>query len=126
MEVEQEWDAGEPQRQRGERQEVRQGVDLDDGVAATPVRLDQGEARPGEELEVLAEIDPERRALVPLDVEPADTDAGHVADGRVLGPAEREHVHRSARGDERLRLAAHPRILLVVAVGQHRDRPAGR
>ena len=44
VEIEQEGHAGEPQRQRGKREEVRQAVDLDEGVTAAPMGAGQGPA----------------------------------------------------------------------------------
>src|SRR6185503_20475044 len=67
---------------------------------------------------------PDSGPLVALDVEPPDPDALELAVGWIVGPAQRVDDDRAPRGGERLRLAANPRVFFVVAVGQHRDRPA--
>ena len=124
VEVEDHRHAGEPERQRGEHEEVRQ--------ACGPGRARSGAAdgrasRPGgpdEEREVLAQVAPRpapwwrwtsRRWTRTPSSQPS------AASPRA---ARREDVDRPARGDERLGLAPDARILVVVGVDDHRDRPA--
>ncbi len=124
MEVEQERHPGEPHRQRGEREEVGQTVDLDEGIPAAPMGTAQRPARADEERQVLAQVDADPRALVALDAEAPDA---HAVDdpGRLVRLApEREHVDLVAGGDERLGLPPDPRILVVVGVDDHRHRAA--
>ena len=124
VEVEQDRDADEPERQAGEREQVRRGVDLDQRVAPPRIRPGQGPRRPDEEREVLEQVRPEARALVAPDVEAVDGHAVEDAVRRVAIAPQAEDVDRAARRDERLRLAADARILVVVGVDEHGHRPA--
>jgi len=87
-----------------------------------PMGARHGPAGSDEERDVLAEVRHEARALVPLDIQPVDPDTLHDALGRVLRPAEREHLNRPATCHERLRLAPDTRVLLVIGVDDHADR----
>ena len=122
MEVEDDRDAGQAERQGRKHQEVRQRVDLDQPVPPPPVRT--GEREPGaqQEREVLDQVGPQSGALVTLDAEPANVDAFDHLVGRVVRPAQREDVDGPAGGHEGLGLAADARVLLVVGVGDHGDR----
>ncbi len=124
VEVEEERDADQPERQRREREEVRRGVDLDERVAAAAVGAGEGPRRAGEEREVLGEVGEQARALVAPDVEAMDGHAGELAGRGVAVAPEPEDVDRTARGDERFRLAPDARVLVVVGVDEHRDGPA--
>lgn len=123
VEVEQQRHPGKPQRNGGEGQEVGQAVDLDEPVATAAVGPGEGPAGAKEEREVLAEIDPEPRALMALDAEPPDMNTGDVSLDRVVSPAQGEDVDGMPGSDERFGLAADPRILVVIRVDDHRDRP---
>ena len=120
VQVEDHRDAGQPEVQRPEHQEVGQGVDLDERIPAPPVGLRDGRRRAYQEVEVLDEVGPQARALVALDVEAVDADAIDDRICRVVLAAERVDVDGPAGTDERLGFAADPRILVVVGVGQHR------
>jgi hypothetical protein len=124
VEVQQQRDPGQAEGQRREGEEVGRRVNLDECVAAAPVGAGQSERGPDEEGRVLRKVRRDRRTLVALDVEAGDPDSLERPLGRVAGAAEREDVDSSAGGHEGLGLAADARILLVVAVDQHRDRPA--
>ena len=126
MEVDDDRHADQAQRQGGEHQHVGDRVDLDQGVAPATMRARQGPAGPGEEVRVLEEVRADPRALVALDVEPVDADAGDDARGLVAVAPEREHVHLAPGGAHGLRLAADPGVLLVVGVDDHGDRTALR
>src|SRR5687767_13777153 len=76
-----------------------------------------------EEADVLHEIRPETGALVTLDVEPPNGDAGDLVRGRIVGAAQGVDVYRAAGGNQRLRLAPDARILVVVGVDEHRYGP---
>ena len=87
-------------------EEVRQAVDLDErrtGAGGGPGH--EGQAGPDEEREVLAQVVAEARALVALDVEPADPDAVELAVRRGRRPAQA----RTRRPAGRRRRAPRPR-----------------
>src|SRR4029079_6571442 len=115
----------ESQREGREDQEVRQGVDLHEGIRASEMRADEREHRASEEREVFAQVDPEPSALVALDRQPVDDDALDRQRPGVTRPPEREDIDAVPRGCERLGLATNARILLVVRVREHRDPYAG-
>ena len=124
VQVEHDGDAGELQRERGEHEEVRDGVHLHDRETAMPVGADRGQRRASEESEVLDDVQAQGCALVALDIEALDVHAPHLPGRRVSRPPEREDLDPSASGDERLRLATNPWILVVVRVRDHQDRAA--
>ncbi len=121
MEVEHERDAGEPQRQAGEHQEVRQRVHLDERVAPPGVGEGRRDRGRGQNATYSA-----RYVAIPapwwrLDVEAVEADAVDHVTRRFAGTAQREDVHRAAGGHEGLGLAADARVLLVVGVDDHAD-----
>ena len=126
MEVQDHRDADHPERQGRKDEEVWQGVDLHQAVAAPRVGADEREPGAEEEGQVLGEVDAEPGALVALHAEPVDLDARDRLPAGVGRAAQREHVHRVTRRGERLGLAPHARILLVIGVGEHRDWTACR
>ncbi len=77
VEIEDERHARQPERQRCERQEVRQRMDLDEPEPMPSMEAGGRPRRAGEELEVLAQVDAEPGSLVALDVEPVEPDARH-------------------------------------------------
>ncbi len=111
------------QWQRRRHEEVRQRVDLDEGVAAPPMGRRDGPPGPGEEPEVLDEVGPEARALVALDVQPANGDPRHLVPGRIVRAAQGIDIDRPPGGHQRFRLASDARVLVVVGVDEHRDGP---
>ena len=126
MEVEDQGHPDEAQGQARDHEEVRQGVDLDQGVAPAAVGPGHGPRSPDEEGEVLAQVDRQARALVALDVEAVDPHAGQGPGRRVTRSAQGEHVDRPAARGQGLGLAPDPRILLVIGVDDHAHRtPAG-
>ena len=122
VQVEQERDTGEPQRERREREEIRQAVDLDEPVPPAAVGAGELPAGPDSERDVLAEIGPDPGALVALHVQPPDANPVDDPVGRIVAASEGEHVDLATGRDERLRLAPNARILVVVRVNDHRDR----
>ena len=93
-------------------------------TSAEPLSAVQSRGHPHrarEELEVLAEVDAEPGALVALDVESVERDAGDDVLGGLAGKAQAEDDDRATGGDEQFGLAADARVLLVVAVDDHRD-----
>ena len=123
VQVEQHRDADEPKRQRREHEEVRQGVDLDEREPLAPMQPDRGEHRPHQERHVLAQVHAEPRALVALHVEVLDANARDLGNGGSIRLPKPEHHDRTPGSDQRLRLAPDARVLLVVAVDDHEDRP---
>ena len=126
VEVEDDGHADRPQRQAGEDEEVRHRVDLHERVVTTAMGPADGPAGPGQEREVLAHVGPDTGALVALDVDPVEADAVDEPLGVIARPAQPVHVDRTAGRHERLGLTPDARVLLVVAVGEHRDRPTRR
>jgi hypothetical protein len=121
VEVEEDRHAGEAEGQGGEDEGVRQGVDLDEGVAAPAVGPNEGDGRPPEEGSVLGEVGRDPGPLVALDVEPTDAHAVDDLPGRGAGPAEGEDVDRATGGDEGLGLAPDAGVFFVVGVADHGD-----
>ncbi len=115
-------DPDDAERERGKDEEVGQGVDLDETVAASPVCAGQGEPRADEKRQVLAEICAEPGTLVALHAQPPDGDAIEDLVGRIVRTSEGKHVDRAAGRDDRLGFAPDTRILLVVGVREHGDR----
>ena len=122
VEIEDDRDPDELERQRGEHEEVRQRRDLDEPEAMAPVRPHGVPGRPEPEPDVLAQVRREAGALVALDVDPVDAHAVELAVGRFVELAQADDEDRAAGRDERLGLAADPRVLLVVAVDDEQDR----
>ena len=121
MEIEDERDAGEPERQPGEDEPIGQGRDLDDRVPVTPVRPGEGNEDPPEELEILGEVRAEAGSLVALDVEAMDVRSADDDERRSAGRPEREDVDDPTGSGQRLGLASEAGILLEIAVGDEGD-----
>ena len=104
VQVEQDRDADEAQRQGREHEEVRQRVDLDEREPLAAVGLDRCPSGSDQERQVLAQVRPESCALVALDVEPPDVHAApdflgglaRAGAGRGRGPGVRSPTSDSA------------------------------
>jgi hypothetical protein len=123
VEIENQGNASEPEREGGKGQEIWQAVDDDDGVTTPALRPDRRPAGSPEEREILTQVRPDAGALVTTDRESVEADALDRVLRPVAAAAEREDVHGPTRRDQRLRLPADPRILLVVGMDEHADRP---
>ena len=84
MEIEDDRHPDDAERERGKDEEVGQGVDLDETVAASPVCAGQGQPGADEKRQVLTEICAEPGTLVALDAQPADGDAIEDLVGRIV------------------------------------------
>src|SRR5258706_16438822 len=99
-------------------------MNMDQPVLTTTMGDREDPAGADQERQVLAEIDPDPGSLVALDAKPADVDAGDVLLQRIVLTTEGEDVDCMASTDERLGLAADPRILVVIRMDDHCDRSA--
>ena len=116
-------DTDEAEGESGEHEVVRQRGDLGEGESLAPVGSDGRPAGADQEVPVFGQVPPEAGALVALDVEAADPDAVQLAIGRLARTSQPDDQDRPAGGDDGLGLAADPRVLVVVAVDDHEDRP---
>ena len=123
VEVEEHGHPGHAQGQGGEHEEVGNRVHLHEPEPLAPVRPGRRPATPDQEREVLAEVRPDAGPLVTLDVDPPHVDAFEDAGRLVARAAQSDDVDRPTRRDEGLGLAADPRVLVVVGVRDHEDRP---
>ena len=123
VEIEDDRHAEQPQRERGKDEEIGRRMDLDDPEPLAAVEPDGRPHRPGEERQILGDVDDDPCALVALDVEVADPHAVDNRFDRVMDASQTDDVYRPAQPDERLRLATDPGVLLVVAVDDHQHRP---
>ena len=126
MEVQHEWDPGEPEVERGKDEEVRQGVHLDEGEPGPRMRPGHGDRRAREERQVFGRVGGQAGALMALGVEPVECHAVQLALRWIVRPAKPEDLDRPAGSDERFGLSADARILLVIGMGQHADRARHR
>jgi hypothetical protein len=122
VEIEQHGHPGKPQRQRGEHEEIGQGVDLDQGEPLAAMEPNGGDHGARHERQVLAQVHAQACALVTLHVEVVDPDAVHLGGRWPVGLAQPQHLDRAPGTDQRFRLAPDARILLVVAVDDHEHR----
>ena len=125
VQVEQHRDTDEAQRQGGEHEEVRQRVDLHEPEPMASMELDRCPSGSDQEREVLAQVRPEPRSLMALDRQPAHVHAVQDLLRRQLGAAQPEDHDRASARCEQFGLAPDARVLLVVGVDDHQDRPRG-
>lgn len=123
VEIENEGNAREPERKDGEDQEIRQAVDDDGGVSTPALCSDCRPTGPPEEREILTQVRRDARALMTTDRESVDANALDRGLRAIAAAAKREDVNGPTRRNQRFRLSADPRILLVVRMDEHADRP---
>jgi hypothetical protein len=123
VEIENEGHPGHLERNARKGEEVGQRVHLQQGVAAAIVRRRHGDGGKGEERKVLGQIHGEACSLVALNGQTGNPHAVEKLALRRTGLVEGVDVHGPARRDDRLRLASDSRVLLVVGVREHGDRP---
>ena len=125
VQVEQHRDADEAQRQGREHEEVGQRVDLHQPEPVAAVELDRRPSGSDQERQVLAQVRPEPGTLVALTAEAPDVHALQDFLGGQLRSAQPEDEDRASARCERFGLAPDARVLLVVGVDDHQDRPHG-
>ena len=126
MQVDDEGHADKPEWEPRKHEEVRQGVDLDKREARPAMGPADRPTGPDQKRQVLAQVCAKAGALVTLDVQSVDADPVDDAVGRIARPAQREDLHRSTAGHQRLGLAPDARIFLVVGMDDHAHGPRRR